>query len=85
MTTQLQVDTPPRFLPLQKQPLPPKRLTLRLARLVGWVGTSVLALLLVMAFFPRAVAPYDSTERVATEANCRNYFRHQRSGAGFIE
>jgi ABC-type dipeptide/oligopeptide/nickel transport system permease subunit len=31
---------------------------------VGWIGSFVLALMLVFAFFPHAVAPYDSTERV---------------------
>ena len=65
MSTQIQVDSPPRFLPLAQPPLPSKRSALRLARLVGWVGSAVLALMLVFAFFPGAVAPYDSTERVA--------------------
>src|SRR5688572_6071117 len=46
-------------------PLPQKRSTLRLARVVGWVGSFILALMLVFAFFPNAVAPYDATERVA--------------------
>lgn len=65
MTTQLQVDSTPRFLPLPEQPVHPKHSTRRLARLMGWLGSFVLALMLVFAFFPNAVAPYDSTERVA--------------------
>lgn len=65
MTTQIQGDTKPRFLPLQQQPLPLERATLRLARVMGWMGSFILALMLVFAFFPNAVAPYDSTERVA--------------------
>lgn len=65
MTTQIQVDSTPRFVPLSQPPLPPRRTILRLARVVGWAGSLVLALMLVFAFFPDAVAPYDSTERVA--------------------
>ena len=65
MTTQIQVDTTPRLLPLQHQPFAPKHATLRLARVMGWTGIFILALMLVFAFFPNAVAPYDSTERVA--------------------
>ena len=65
MSTQIQVDSTPRFLPLLQQPLPAKSAALRLARRVGWVGSLVLALMLIFAFFPGAVAPYDSTERVA--------------------
>jgi ABC-type dipeptide/oligopeptide/nickel transport system permease subunit len=64
MTTQIQVDSTPLFLPLHQPPFPAKRATLRLARLVGWAGSIVLAFMLVLAFFPSAVAPYDSTERV---------------------
>jgi ABC-type dipeptide/oligopeptide/nickel transport system permease subunit len=37
----------------------------RLARFAGWIGMCVLTLLFVFALFPKAVAPYDSTERVA--------------------
>lgn len=65
MTTQIQVDSTQRFLPPSEQPLPPKRSSLRLARVVGWAGSSVLALMLIFAFFPNIVAPYDATERVA--------------------
>jgi ABC-type dipeptide/oligopeptide/nickel transport system permease subunit len=65
VSTQIQVDSTPRFLPLLQQPLPAKSAALRLARRVGWVGSLVLALMLIFAFFPGAVAPYDSTERVA--------------------
>lgn len=65
MTTQIQVDSTPFVLPQPRQPHSPKRLTLRLARRVGWAGSLVLALMLVFAFFPDAVAPYDATERVA--------------------
>ena len=37
----------------------------RLARVAGWMGACLLTLMFVFAFFPKAVAPYDSTERVA--------------------
>ncbi|HLF74579.1 MAG TPA: ABC transporter permease [Anaerolineales bacterium] len=40
---------------------PPKRLSRR----AGWLGILVLALMLVFALFPDAIAPYDSSERVA--------------------
>jgi ABC-type dipeptide/oligopeptide/nickel transport system permease subunit len=62
---QIELNTTPRFLPLLGQARTPKRRTLRLARIVGWIGSFVLAMLLVFAFFPDVVAPYDSTERVA--------------------
>jgi peptide/nickel transport system permease protein len=65
VTTQIQVDTTPRFASLPERPFPPKRTTLRLARVVGWTGSFILALMLVFAFFPNTVAPYDATERVA--------------------
>jgi ABC-type dipeptide/oligopeptide/nickel transport system permease subunit len=65
MTSQVQLDSTARFLPLHKRPLPPKRTTLRLARVVGWGGGFVLILMLFFAFFPNVIAPYDSTERVA--------------------
>ena len=64
MSTQIQVETAPRFLPREEQPRSEKRTTLRLARAVGWIGSFVLALLLVFAAFPKLVAPYDWTERV---------------------
>lgn len=65
MTTQIQVDAAPRFSALPEQSLPSKRSTLRLTRLVGWAGTFVLSLMLFLAFFPDAVAPYDAAKRVA--------------------
>jgi ABC-type dipeptide/oligopeptide/nickel transport system permease subunit len=65
MSTQIRVESTPRFLPLHQQPPSSNRTTLRLARVVGLAGSFVLALLLGFAFFPNAVAPYDSTERVA--------------------
>jgi ABC-type dipeptide/oligopeptide/nickel transport system permease subunit len=37
----------------------------RLARAAGWTGAVLLALMLILAFFPTAIAPYDSTETVA--------------------
>ncbi len=39
--------------------------TRRLARLAAWMGSLVLALMLLFALFPERIAPYDSTERVA--------------------
>ena len=65
MSTQIRVESTPHFLPLHQQPPSSNRTTLRLARVVGLAGSFVLALLLGFAFFPNAVAPYDSTERVA--------------------
>lgn len=65
MSMQVELDSTPRVLPLPRQARSPKRTTLRLARLVGWAGSFVLAMMLVFAFFPDVVAPYDSTERVA--------------------
>lgn len=64
MTTQIQIESTPRFRALPKRPFPPKRTTLRLARVVGWMGSLVLALMLGFAFFPGIAAPYDATERV---------------------
>jgi peptide/nickel transport system permease protein len=46
---------------LNRRFTPPRRL----ARFAGWLGTFVLTLMLTFAFFPTAIAPYDSTERVA--------------------
>jgi ABC-type dipeptide/oligopeptide/nickel transport system permease subunit len=65
MTTQIQVNSTPLVLPPPQQPFPPKRRILRLARVVGWAGGFVLAVMFFFAFFPGAVAPYDATERVA--------------------
>jgi ABC-type dipeptide/oligopeptide/nickel transport system permease subunit len=64
MTTQVQVDSAARFPSLPEQSLPPRRSILRLARVVGWAGSLLLTLMLVFAFFPDTVAPYDATERV---------------------
>ena len=64
MTTQIQMESTPRFRALPKRPFPPKLTTVRLARVVGWMGTLILSIMLVFAFFPATVAPYDATERV---------------------
>ena len=48
----------------------------RLIRLTGWVGGLVLTLLLILAFFPNFIAPYDATERVALPL--------QKPGADFL-
>jgi peptide/nickel transport system permease protein len=37
----------------------------RLAGIAGWLGIFVLIVMLSLAIFPTAIAPYDSTERVA--------------------
>ena len=65
MSMQIELDSTPQLLPLPQQLRPPKDTTLRLALLVGWAGGLGLALMLLLAFFPNAVAPYDATERVA--------------------
>ena len=64
MTTQIQVESTQRFLPLPEQPSRPKRVTLRLARLVGFVGSLVLGVMLIFALFPNTMAPFDAKERV---------------------
>jgi ABC-type dipeptide/oligopeptide/nickel transport system permease subunit len=64
VTTQIQIESTPRFRALPRRPFPPRRTILRLARVVGWIGTLVLAIMLVFAFFPDTAAPYDATERV---------------------
>ncbi len=46
---------------LNKRISPPRRL----ARLAGWIGTSVLTLMFIFALFPTAIAPYDLTKSVA--------------------
>ena len=65
MTTQIRMEATPLPLSPTPQASASKRSTIRLARVVGWAGSFVLVLMLVFAFFPNAVAPYDSTERVA--------------------
>ena len=64
MTAQIQVDSTPRFLPRPQEPEAPKRAALRLARLVGLVGSVVLGVILIFAVFPEVVAPFDARERV---------------------
>jgi len=46
---------------LSQYPFPSRRL----ARIAGWSGMFVLTLMLVFAFFPGAIAPYDATKSVA--------------------
>lgn len=65
MTTQIRIDPASRFPAVPVPSVPPKRTARRLAHATAWMGTVVLALLLVVAFFPNAIAPYDPTERVA--------------------
>ena len=64
MTTQTQT-TAPRFFPRFRYPRWPQRHTDRLFRLARWMGVFVLGVMLFLAFFPSAVAPYDAAERVA--------------------
>jgi ABC-type dipeptide/oligopeptide/nickel transport system permease subunit len=64
MTTQIQVESTRRFLPIPEQPATPKRATLRLARVVGAIGSLLLFVLLIFAVIPAAVAPFDARERV---------------------
>jgi peptide/nickel transport system permease protein len=37
----------------------------QLSQLSGWIGSSILILLLILAIFPEAIAPYDPTKLVA--------------------
>lgn len=64
MTTQTRTNIPPRALPRFRYPRWPKSNTIRLTRFAGWIGIFLLALMLMLALFPTAIAPYDSTERV---------------------
>lgn len=57
----------------QKRILSPRR---RLARGTGWLGLSILIIMLVLAILPDSIAPYDSTERVGPPL--------QRPGAEYI-
>src|SRR4030067_3641231 len=65
MTTQTRTDAAARVFPGFQYPGWPQGNIRRLTRLSGWIGISILALMLILAFFPSAIAPYDSTERVA--------------------
>jgi len=65
MTTQTRTDAPARVFPGFQYPRWPQGNIRRLTRLSGWIGISILTLMLILAFFPSAIAPYDSTERVA--------------------
>jgi ABC-type dipeptide/oligopeptide/nickel transport system permease subunit len=76
MTIQTRTTTSARVLPRFRYPRWPRGRALRLTRVVAWIGILVLALLLFLALFPSAVAPYDSTERVGLPL--------QRPGDGHI-
>lgn len=76
MTIQTRTNIPPRAFPRFRYPRWPKSKTLRLTRIAGWIGLFLLALMLMLALFPAAIAPYDSTERVGLPL--------QRPGNGHI-
>ncbi len=61
MTTLTPVDSTPRIVSATLNAGFSSR---RLIRITGWIGGCVLTLLLVLAFFPNFIAPYDATERV---------------------
>jgi ABC-type dipeptide/oligopeptide/nickel transport system permease subunit len=63
MTTQV-ASTPPRLFSTLRT-LQLRGSTRQLIRVSSWVGRLALTLLLTLAIFPNAIAPYDSTERVA--------------------
>ena len=65
MSTQIQVDSTRRFLSQPEQQRSLRDVPFGLARVVGWIGSLMLALMLILALFPNLIAPYDSTERVA--------------------
>jgi peptide/nickel transport system permease protein len=65
VTTQTQAGATPRVLPRFQYPHWPQGNTLRLTRFAGWIGLLILTVMLTLATFPAAIAPYDSTERVA--------------------
>ena len=65
MTTQTRAGATPRVLPRFQYPRWPQGNLVRLSRFAGWIGLFILTLMLMLATFPSAIAPYDSTERVA--------------------
>jgi peptide/nickel transport system permease protein len=65
MTTQTGAGTTPRLSPFLQYSLRSPSNIRRLGHLSGWIGISLLTLMLILAFFPSTIAPYDSTERVA--------------------
>lgn len=65
MTTQTQAGATPRVLPRFRYPSWPQGNIVRLTRFAGWIGLFILTVMLTLATFPSAIAPYDSTERVA--------------------
>lgn len=65
MTTQTRAGTTPRVLPRFRYPSWPQGNIVRLTRFAGWIGLFILTVMLTLATFPSAIAPYDSTERVA--------------------
>jgi peptide/nickel transport system permease protein len=62
MTTLTQADSTPSIVSIKLNAGFSNR---RLIRVTGWVGAFVLTLLLILAFFPNFIAPYDATKRVA--------------------
>ena len=64
MTTQTQAGATPHLSPFLRYSLRPQSNIRRLTHFSGWIGASVLTLMLILAFFPSVIAPYDSTERV---------------------
>lgn len=65
MTTQTRAGATPRVLPRFRYPSWPQGNIVRLTRFAGWIGLFILTVMLTLATFPSAIAPYDSTERVA--------------------
>ncbi|MBC7878770.1 MAG: ABC transporter permease [Anaerolineales bacterium] len=73
MTTLNPVDSSPLSASTIPNPVISSR---RLIRITGWVGGFILTLLLILAFFPNIIAPYDATERVGLPL--------QKPSAGFL-
>jgi peptide/nickel transport system permease protein len=65
MTRQTRASATPRLSPFLRYSLRSQSSVRRLTFISGWIGLTVLTLMLILAIFPSAIAPYDSTERVA--------------------
>ena len=65
MTTQTRAGATPRLSPFLRYSPRSQSSVRRLTHISGWIGLLLLIVMLILATFPSAIAPYDSTERVA--------------------
>ncbi|HSL27823.1 MAG TPA: ABC transporter permease [Anaerolineales bacterium] len=64
MSARSLTEVSPRAVPVSEG-MPIRNPARRLAGIAGWIGIFILSGMLLLAVFPGAVAPFDSTERVA--------------------